>query len=82
MTMGVLATGTTAAHAQTRSSLYSRAAQFQRGNFAAFAGDPAHVEELYRAPDLHAALYFAFFMVTDPPTSRLETFPPMLSHRP
>jgi hypothetical protein len=24
---------------------------------------------LYRAPDLHAALFFAFFMVTDPPTS-------------
>jgi hypothetical protein len=27
------------------------------------------VAELYRAPDLHAALFFAFFMVTDPPTS-------------
>jgi Na+-translocating ferredoxin:NAD+ oxidoreductase RnfD subunit len=35
----------------------------------AFAGDPRRVAELYRAPDLHAALYFAFFMVTDPPTS-------------
>jgi len=35
----------------------------------AFAGDPAKVAELYRAPDLHAALFFAFFMVTDPPTS-------------
>jgi enediyne biosynthesis protein E5 len=35
----------------------------------AFAGNPASVAELYRAPDLHAALYFAFFMVTDPPTS-------------
>ncbi|MEO5818814.1 MAG: RnfABCDGE type electron transport complex subunit D [Gemmatimonadaceae bacterium] len=35
----------------------------------AFVGDPAHVAELYRAPDLHAALFFAFFMVTDPPTS-------------
>ncbi|MEP7000389.1 MAG: RnfABCDGE type electron transport complex subunit D [bacterium] len=35
----------------------------------AFVGDPAKVAELYRAPDLHAALYFAFFMVTDPPTS-------------
>ncbi|MEO8623609.1 MAG: RnfABCDGE type electron transport complex subunit D [bacterium] len=35
----------------------------------AFVGDPATVAELYRAPDLHAALYFAFFMVTDPPTS-------------
>jgi Na+-translocating ferredoxin:NAD+ oxidoreductase RnfD subunit len=36
---------------------------------AAFAGDPAHVAELYRAPDLNAALFFAVFMVTDPPTS-------------
>jgi Na+-translocating ferredoxin:NAD+ oxidoreductase RnfD subunit len=35
----------------------------------AFAGDPRRIAELYRAPDLHAALYFAFFMVTDPPTS-------------
>ena len=35
----------------------------------AFVGDPAKVAELYRTPDLHAALFFAFFMVTDPPTS-------------
>ena len=35
----------------------------------AFVGDPARVAELFRAPDLHAALFFAFFMVTDPPTS-------------
>ena len=35
----------------------------------AFAGDPGHVAELYRAPDLHAALFFALIMVTDPPTS-------------
>jgi Na+-translocating ferredoxin:NAD+ oxidoreductase RnfD subunit len=35
----------------------------------AFVGEPARVAELYRAPDLHAALFFAFFMVTDPPTS-------------
>jgi Na+-translocating ferredoxin:NAD+ oxidoreductase RnfD subunit len=35
----------------------------------AFLGNAADVQELYRAPDLHAALYFAFFMVTDPPTS-------------
>ncbi len=38
----------------------------------AFVGDPGKVAELYRAPDLHAALYFAFFMVTDPPTSPPE----------
>lgn len=35
----------------------------------AFAGDPSKVAALYRAPDLHAALFFAFFMLTDPPTS-------------
>ncbi|HEX4683250.1 MAG TPA: RnfABCDGE type electron transport complex subunit D [Gemmatimonadaceae bacterium] len=35
----------------------------------AFVGNPAHVAAVYRAPDLHAALFFAFFMVTDPPTS-------------
>lgn len=36
---------------------------------AAFAGNPARFADLYRAPDMHAALYFAFFMVSDPPTS-------------
>jgi len=35
----------------------------------AFLGEPDGVAGLYRAPDLNAALYFAFFMVTDPPTS-------------
>jgi enediyne biosynthesis protein E5 len=39
----------------------------------AFVGDPARVAALYRAPDLHAALFFAFFMVTDPPTSPPKT---------
>jgi Na+-translocating ferredoxin:NAD+ oxidoreductase RnfD subunit len=36
---------------------------------SAFAANPAHVVALYRAPDLHAALFYAFFMLTDPPTS-------------
>ena len=36
---------------------------------AAVVGDPGRVAELFRAPDLHAALFFAFFMVTDPPTA-------------
>ena len=36
---------------------------------AAFVGDPAKVVSLYRAPDVHATLFFAFFMITDPPTS-------------
>ena len=35
----------------------------------AFVAPPEHVAEVYRAPELHAALFFAFFMVTDPPTS-------------
>lgn len=35
----------------------------------AFAGNPERVAELYRAPDLHAAVFFALIMVTDPPTS-------------
>lgn len=35
----------------------------------AFVSDPRRVAEIFRAPDLHAVLYFAFFIVTDPPTS-------------
>lgn len=35
----------------------------------AFIGDPGRVAEVFRAPDVNAALFFAFFMVTDPPTS-------------
>jgi len=42
---------------------------FMLATVAAFLGEPGHVAELYRAPDLHAALFLAFFMVTDPPTS-------------
>lgn len=36
---------------------------------AAFAGDPARVAEAFITPDLQAALFFAFFILTDPPTS-------------
>jgi Na+-translocating ferredoxin:NAD+ oxidoreductase RnfD subunit len=35
----------------------------------AFAGDPRLVAEIFRAPDVNAALFFAFFILTDPPTS-------------
>lgn len=35
----------------------------------AFVGDPKPVAEIFRSPDLQAALYFAFFMLTDPPTA-------------
>jgi len=38
----------------------------------AYLGNPAHVAEIYRAPDLHAVLYFAFFILTDPPTSPVK----------
>jgi Na+-translocating ferredoxin:NAD+ oxidoreductase RnfD subunit len=34
-----------------------------------FVGDPRVVSEIYRAPDLQAALFFAFIILTDPPTS-------------
>jgi Na+-translocating ferredoxin:NAD+ oxidoreductase RnfD subunit len=40
---------------------------------AAFAGQAARVAGLFRTPDLHAALYFAFFILTDPPTSPTRT---------
>ena len=36
---------------------------------AAFAADPARVAEVFRSPDLEAVLFFAFFILTDPPTS-------------
>jgi len=35
----------------------------------AFVGDPAWVAEVFRSPDLPAVLFFAFFILTDPPTS-------------
>lgn len=38
----------------------------------AFVADPGRVAEVFLAPDLHAALYFAFFILTDPPTSPVK----------
>jgi Na+-translocating ferredoxin:NAD+ oxidoreductase RnfD subunit len=38
----------------------------------AFVGAPVRVASLFRAPDLHAVLYFAFFILTDPPTSPVK----------
>ena len=35
----------------------------------AFLSDPRRLAEIFRAPDLHAVLFFAFFILTDPPTS-------------
>jgi len=35
----------------------------------AYVRDPAWVAEIFRPPDVEAVLYFAFFILTDPPTS-------------
>jgi len=36
---------------------------------SAFMSDPAWVSEIFRTPDLQAVLFFALFILTDPPTS-------------
>ncbi|HVW07152.1 MAG TPA: RnfABCDGE type electron transport complex subunit D [Bryobacteraceae bacterium] len=36
---------------------------------ASYIGNPRWVSEIYRSPDAEAALYFAFIILTDPPTS-------------
>jgi len=38
----------------------------------AFLGNPGHVAEIFRSPDLQAVLYFALFILTDPPTSPVK----------
>jgi Na+-translocating ferredoxin:NAD+ oxidoreductase RnfD subunit len=38
----------------------------------AFVGNPGRVAEIFRTPDLQAVLYFAFFILTDPPTSPVK----------
>ena len=38
----------------------------------AFVSPPIRVASIFRAPDLHAVLYFAFFILTDPPTSSVK----------
>jgi Na+-translocating ferredoxin:NAD+ oxidoreductase RnfD subunit len=38
----------------------------------AWGGNPAKFAEIFRAPDLQAVLYFAFFILTDPPTSPVK----------
>jgi Na+-translocating ferredoxin:NAD+ oxidoreductase RnfD subunit len=44
-------------------------AYFLLFTITAFVRDPQWVSEIYRSPDLEAALYFAFIILTDPPTS-------------
>lgn len=39
----------------------------------AFIVDPSGVAEIFRVPDANAALFFAGFMLTDPPTSPTKT---------
>jgi Na+-translocating ferredoxin:NAD+ oxidoreductase RnfD subunit len=36
---------------------------------AAYLGDPRKVAEIFRSPDIEAALFFALIILTDPPTS-------------
>jgi Na+-translocating ferredoxin:NAD+ oxidoreductase RnfD subunit len=38
----------------------------------AFVSDPAWVSEVFRTPDLQAVLFFALFILTDPPTSPVK----------
>jgi len=45
------------------------AAYFALFAAATFVVDPAEVSEVFVAPDLLAAMFFALFMLTDPPTS-------------
>jgi len=47
-------------------------AYFMLFMIAAYLGDPGKVAEIFRAPDLHAVLFFAFFFLTDPPTSPVK----------
>lgn len=37
-----------------------------------FVSDPSRVVEIFRAPDLHVVLFFAFIILTDPPTSPIR----------
>jgi Na+-translocating ferredoxin:NAD+ oxidoreductase RnfD subunit len=44
-------------------------AYFLLFTITSFVGNPRWVSEIYRAPDLQAVLFFAFIILTDPPTS-------------
>lgn len=44
-------------------------AYFALFSLSAFVGNPAWVAEIFRSPDVNAALFFAFIMLDDPPTS-------------
>ncbi len=44
-------------------------AYFLLFTLTAYAGNPQWVAEIFRPPDIEAALFFAFIILTDPPTS-------------
>lgn len=44
-------------------------AYFALFTVTAFVSDPLKVAEIFRTPDIDAAMYFAFIILTDPPTS-------------
>jgi hypothetical protein len=44
-------------------------AYFMLFTATAFVSNPLAVAEIFRTPDLEAVLYFAFIILTDPPTS-------------
>jgi Na+-translocating ferredoxin:NAD+ oxidoreductase RnfD subunit len=44
-------------------------AYFSLFTLTAFVGAPRWVAEVFRTPDVQAVLFFAFFILTDPPTS-------------
>jgi Na+-translocating ferredoxin:NAD+ oxidoreductase RnfD subunit len=48
------------------------AAYYGLFTLTSFTGDPAWVSEVFRTPDLQAALFFALFILTDPPTSPVK----------
>jgi Na+-translocating ferredoxin:NAD+ oxidoreductase RnfD subunit len=51
----------------TNASVFARATLLACA--AAFLGAPTHVSEIFRTPDVNAVLFFALFMVSDPPTA-------------
>jgi Na+-translocating ferredoxin:NAD+ oxidoreductase RnfD subunit len=48
------------------------AAYFVLFTAISYLGDSGRVADIFRAPDLHAALFFAFIILTDPPTSPVK----------
>lgn len=47
-------------------------AYFLLFTLSAVFGDPRIVAEIFRSPDVNAALFFAFFILSDPPTSPIK----------